>query len=204
MVKNILIVFLFTITVYSVSKYSLSLKEREDLKNSLDKTKEQVATLENEKQNILAELEKEKELQLKLNQEIFELKDYLKASKARLTKLSTDHSNAQKTVEYLDSQLSLLRAENSALLDRNMRLFEENKNIKARLSSIVELKKAIKEIRRKMYKISTQVKYKTRVEKFIEGNRGYLIKNGKYTTSPSKIKIEVVPLETSPLPLEKK
>jgi chromosome segregation ATPase len=198
-----LIVFLFTITVYSVWEYSLSLKERDDLKNSLDKTKSQVVRLENEKQNILADLEKEKELKQRLNQEISELKDYLKASKNRLTKLFKDHSYTQKTAGHLDSQLSLLRAENSALLDRNMSLFEENKNLKARLSSIVELRKAIKEIRRKMFKVSKEVKYKTLVEKFIEGNRGYLIKNGKYTTYPAKIKIEVTPLDTSPFPLKK-
>lgn len=194
--KFILALLLIGITIFSVFKYTLSLKERYDLLNSLKSLKEQMATLETEKQNLSGALEKEKELQKELTQEISNLKGNLKASHAKLTKLFADFEEAQKIIEKLGSQNSLLEAENTALREEKNNLELEKENLKARLSSLTELKKAIKELKRQMRKVGTEIKEKTKTEETPEGNRGFLIKDGKSTYSLLKIKIEVTPLPT--------
>ena len=61
-----------------------------------------------------------------------------------------------------------------------------------------ELKKAIKELRRKVKRVKEKVvkivsKDKNEPPKVSLGNKGYILKNGKFTY-PAKIKIEVQPL----------
>jgi regulator of replication initiation timing len=88
--------------------------------------------------------------------------------------------NAQYKLEHLNSQFSILKAENNALLEDKQRLSQENDEMKMKLSSVNELRKAIREL-----------KLKPRI---IEGNKGYLIKDGQPTVTP-KVKIEVVPAQ---------
>lgn len=198
LLKNILIVILVTITTFSVFKYFSSLREKYDLLNTLNQTKEQLATLEKQRQNLLQDLEKEKQFQQKLAQENSGLKDYLKASKKRLTKLFADFGEAEKTIEQLGAKFSVLEAENTALREQRDKLstqfiqvIQENDSLKARLSSITELKKAIKQLRRQMREVSREIKKRSQDE-VIEGNRGFLIKDGK-STYPPKVRIEVIP-----------
>ena len=59
MIKNnsfILVALLCGITIFSVFKYVATLTEKYDLANTLDQIKQQVAILENEKQNLLQTL----------------------------------------------------------------------------------------------------------------------------------------------------
>ena len=198
LLKNILIVLLATIAVFSVFKYVSGLKERYDLSNTLNQIKEQAATLENEKQNLLQDLEKEKELQQKLTRQNSGLKDYLRASRKRLTRLFSGYRQSQNEIEQLESKFSILKAENTALTEDKQRFAAENEGLKARLSSIAELKKAISELKMQMRKGSTLIKQATPAEeKIAEGNRGYLIKDGK-PTYPAKVIIEVIPTAASP------
>lgn len=199
--KNILIVLLLTITVFSVFKHILALKEKDELSNTLNQVKKQAATLKKEKQNLLETLEKEKELQQKLAQQNSILKENLKAGKIRLTKLFRDVFEKQRSIEQLNSQLSISKAENKALIEEEnklkaelTRVSQENENLNAKLSSIAELKKAIRELKkmRKVSKVSIEIKQKEQNEKIIEGNRGFLIKDGKITY-PAKVRIEVIP-----------
>ena len=71
---------------------------------------------------------------------------------------------------------------------------QENQALKARLSSVEELKKAIKEVKRQMRSSIVEIKQEkeTKTEAVIEGNRGFLLKEGKIIY-PAKVKIEVVP-----------
>ena len=61
LLRNILIVLLSTITAFSVFKYLVSLKEKHDLLNSMKQVQQEVAVLSQEKQNLLQDLEKEKQ-----------------------------------------------------------------------------------------------------------------------------------------------
>lgn len=190
--KNILLVLLVSVTILSVYKYISALKEKYDLLNTLTLTKEQVELLEQEKQNLLQTLEKEKALEAKLSEQNAGLKEYLQASKKRLTKNFRDIEAVREEKEELDAKFSLLKAENTALLEQKEQLSQENESLSTKLSSIVELKKAIRELKKQVRKVGTTIKQKISEQKLIEGNRGFIIKDGKYTY-PSRVRIEVIP-----------
>ena len=192
LLKNILIVLLLTIAVFSVFKYTSSLKEKNDLLNTLNQIKEQIATLEKEKQNLSQALEKEKELQRKLSQENSGLKDGLKISKIRLMKLFRDASKMEKEFQQLNSQISILKAENKALIEKENQAKLKLSEYETKFNSIAELKKAIRELKRQMHKVSIEINQKTQDEKIVEGNHGFLIKDGK-PTYPTRVRIEVIP-----------
>ena len=191
-VKNIIIILLLTITVFSVYKFISSLREKYELLNSLNLTKQQVATLEEDKQNLLQEIEKDKQLQQKLTQQNSRLKEYLMAGKVRLAKLFKAHGEAQKAFDQVNSKFSLLKVENTALLEEKERIVKENESLKAKLTSVIELKSAIRQLKKQAQKVGIQIIKKTDTIKTLEGNQGYVIKDGK-PYNPAKVKIEVIP-----------
>ena len=195
--KIILIFLLVGITIFSVFKYLVTLKEKYDLVENLNQVKGQVASLEQA-------IEKEKEMQNTLAQENLTLKDELKANTDKLTQLDADLQNAQKTIEQLTSQIALSKAENTALREEKDKLTQdltqisqERDTLKARLSSIPELKSTIKEVKIQMHKTKVLMREVTRKIRVIEGNRGFLMKNGKTTYPITKIRIEVMPAPPS-------
>lgn len=194
--KNILIVLLLTITIFSIFKYGASLKEKYTLRDALSKLKRQDALLEKEKQDLLENLKKEKELQQKLNEKNSQLKDILKSSRVRLMRSFKEVRETQNAIEQLTLRLSLLKVENKALAERDnkfLQVLEENAGLKARLSSITELKKAIKEVAIAMRQGKKVENQKIKAPQIIiDGNRGFIIKDGKLTY-PAKLKIEVIP-----------
>jgi chromosome segregation ATPase len=187
------VVLLITITLFSVFKYVSALKEKYELLNALNAIKQQVQILENDKQNLLRELDKEKQLADKLSEQNTGLKDNLKASITRLTRLFVDVEKTQKSLEDLHAQFSLLKAENTALKDQATQFSSENETLKARLGSVAELKKAIREFRKQMGKVGKEIQQKTNEDQVAVGNRGFLVRDGKATLSPKVVKIEVTP-----------
>jgi len=200
MLKNVLIVLLVTITIFSVFKFISSLKEKHDLLNSLNESKAQVQNLEKEKQNLLQTLEKGKLAEQKLSHENSELKSNLRASMVKITKIFKVTQEAQKTAEQLNSQNSILKAENAALIDQTDKLkakfsqvSQENEEMKVKLNSVTELKKAIRELKKQPHKENAEIKQTIeQAEKIVDGNRGFLMKDGQ-VTYPAKVKIEVTP-----------
>lgn len=191
-VKNIVLVLLLTITMFSVYKFISSLREKYELLDSLHQTQQQAAALEEEKQNLLQEAEKAQQLQQKLTQQNLELKEYLMAGKARLAKLFKTYQGAEKAVDELNSRFSLLKVENTALLSEKERLAKENENLKAKLTSAIELKNAIRQLKKQAQKVGIQIINKTDARKTLEGNQGYIIKDGK-PNNPARVTIEVIP-----------
>jgi len=156
--RNILILLLAAGSIFILLRYVASLKEN-------------IASLENQKQNLLQDLEKEKKSVQQLKARNTGLKSYLRAAHKKIIRVKEQIGN-------FDLRFSILRAENKALVDERQRLAQENASLKTKLSSVDELKKAIRELKRRAK---------------IEGNRGFLIKNSQLTTSPAKVKIEVIP-----------
>jgi len=195
LLKNILIVLLLTIAIFCVFKYTQALKERYDLLVVLHQAQAQAEALGKEKQNLLLGLEKEKELQEKLSSENSSLKGNLEALQRRLTKLFRDIRETQNTLEELNSRYSLLKAENTALMEKEKQFLRENENLKLKLGSIAELKKAIREFKKQVRKVvSIAMGQDARaLQRVVEGNHGFIIKDGKYTY-PTKVKIEVTPV----------
>jgi chromosome segregation ATPase len=165
-IRNLLVLLLVSSSVFLVFRYISSLKES-------------VTALENQKQNLLQELEKEKASVQRLTVKNTGLKNHLKGAHKRLNKSFTALGTAQEKLEKLKAQFSILKAENSALLEERDRITGENEAMKMKMNSVDELKKAIRELKRQAQK---------------EGNRGFLIKDGQLTSSV-KIKIEVNPAQ---------
>jgi len=161
---NIIILFLVSSSVFLGFRYVSSLKDN-------------IATLENQKQNLLQELEKEKAHLQQLSIKNTDLKSYLKGACKRLNKSFVDLNQEEERLEKLRAQFSILKVENGALLEERDRITSENEAMKMKLNSVDELKKAISELKRQVQR---------------EGNQGFLIKDGQLT-SVTKVKIEVSP-----------
>ncbi|MDP2044229.1 MAG: hypothetical protein Q8K15_03560 [Candidatus Omnitrophota bacterium] len=201
-IKNIALILLLSITAFSMVRYVSELKARYRLADSLAQAQGEIAILTQEKQNLLQELEKEKGLKEQLALKNANLKAYLRAGKNRIARLFVDSSRIQNNLEDVRARLSILKVENSVIIDSRKRIYLENEELKAKLGSVVELKKAIRELKaRKKKRKATVLK--------TEGNQGYLIKQGQ-PTSPAKpqgnglasdsqshkIRIEVFPAQT--------
>ena len=133
----------------------------------------------------MQEMGKEKELNEQLAVKNVNLKAYLKASKDRMRSLFRDNSKTQDELEEINAKFAVLKAENRALIDSHKRSYIENEQFKLKLSSVVELRKAIRELRANKSKAPGLE---------TEGNRGFLIRDGRSTLE--KIKIEVIPAKT--------
>ena len=198
--KVIVIALLVGITLFSVFKYLTTLNEKNDLLKNLNQVKGQIMSLELEKQNLLQTIDKEKESQKALTGENATLKDELK----NLAQVDESLQNSQKTIEQLTSQIAISKAENTALREEKNRLSlkltqvsQEKDALRARVSSVPELKKTIKEVKVQVQKAKAVMREIAHKRRVIEGNRGYLMKNGKPTFPVSKIKIEVMPASAS-------
>jgi chromosome segregation ATPase len=205
--KIVIIAFLLGASIFSAVKYAASLKENHTLQASLEERKVEVSTLQNEKQNLMQEIGKEKELNLKFMQRNALLKDNLKAGKNRLERLFVKYDQAEEDADRLNSQVSILKAENAAVRAEGEKLKlelaqagQENEILNNRLNSVAELKKAIRELKNKKSVPSVEIK-KIEVKKKptpvveLMGNRGYVIKDGVPFSGVSsvKVKIEVSP-----------
>ena len=173
-VKNIALILLAVIAVFSTVRYAGELRLKLTLQNSLLRAQKEVADLTQEKQKLLQELGKEKELSGQLALKNGVLKAYLTAAKERISRLFRDKANA-------NARLSILKAENRVLIDSHKRLYLENERLKATLNSVVELRKAIRELKSRKRGDKSFMK---------DGNRGYLLRQGKST---SQAKIVVMP-----------
>lgn len=190
--KVVLVVLLCVITIFSVFRYIAAQKEKKILLSNLKQIEQQVASLEKDKQTLQRTIEKEKELQKQLNEENKGLKENLKESEEKLTKYSNDFSQAQKTIDELNSQTVLLKDERDRMMIQFSEVAQEKDKLKARVSSVTELKKAIRELKSQMRGVTFEMKKKAKTYTIIEGNRGFVVKNGIPTYAP-KIKIKVEP-----------
>ena len=181
-IKNLALILLLGIAVFSMVRYVSELKVRFRLQDSLTQAQGDVATLTQQRQNLLQELGKEKELNGQLADKNVKLRAYSKASKIRMMRLFRDKSKIQNEFEETSVKFAILKAENRALIDSHKRSYIENEQFKLKLSSVIELKKAIRELRIKGSKPSGLA---------MKGNQGFLIRNGRSTLE--KIKIEVTP-----------
>jgi chromosome segregation ATPase len=196
MIRNITLVLLAAITIFCVIKYFSVLKEKYDIQLVAEQLKQQVTGLEAQKEELSRQLKAAKDNELRIAAKMDGLKEYLEASKRRMAKLFTDLQESQKSIDDLDSKIALLKSENEALRTEKQSLVQDNESLKVKLNSIAELKKAMKELRGQINNVSKEIKKTIREEKLIEGNRGFLVKEGK-PTYPAKVRIEVTPVPQS-------
>lgn len=190
--RVILIALLAGITIFSAYKYVSSLKERYDLISAVEQMKAEVVVLDSERQLLVQELEKERDIKQRLVEENMEFQESLKANEEKMAKISSGFAFLQKELEQLNSQLISLRDERDGLNTQVTQIAQERDDLRARLDSVAKLKKAIRELKRQMRGVKTATKKKIRHDdETVYGNRGFLIKDGN-STYPVKIKIEVI------------
>lgn len=194
--KLILIIFLAAITIFSVFKYVYLLREKYALLNSLNTLKLEIAALDNQNQNLLKELEKEKEEGRRLDIENSFLKANLKAGIKKIDRLNAEFARAKDGLEKLNAELQALKGEKDNLEAQLTEVAQERDNLKVRLTSAAELRNALKELRRQVRNVGQEIKHKVEAQEAAEGNRGFVIKDGKPTYRP-RVKIEVVPATES-------
>lgn len=195
--KLFLFLFLLGVTIFSVFQYFSALKEKYGLLGTIEDMKAQVGDLEKEKLGLEVSLEKEKIINDRLSQENLDLKEILAASEEKLALLDAEFKETLEKVEELRAHITDLENKKESLTLELGQVTAERDEDKVKMSSIPELKKLIKELKRKVHNTTKVVKEQIKkqvekVEKVILGNRGYLIKDGKNTSSP-KVRIEVMP-----------
>ncbi len=177
------------ITLFSVYQYLQGLKEKYALLNTLNEVKNQVTVLENEKQNLLQTLEKEKEASQQLKALNSRLKDNLRAGIREIAHLNAELQKTRLVLEQANAQVAGLKDENATLKSQRDKLAEEKQGLLARLGSLRELKKALIELRKQALEVGAEMKEQSQSE---EGNKGFVIKDGK-STYPAQVRIEVAP-----------
>ena len=82
--RIILVALLVGITIFSVFKYVYTLREKYELLSAINQIKAQLAALEIEKQGLVQDLDKEKQLSQQVAQENSGLKDSLKEKEDKM------------------------------------------------------------------------------------------------------------------------
>ena len=183
--KSYIIVLLLGVCIYCVFRYLGALQDRNKALVELNNAKSQVIGLQNEKQNLVQLLGKEKKDNLDLMQRYSLLKNNYRAGAKRISRLFAAADNLQSQIV----SLKALQEEDNRLRLELAQVTHERDDLVSRFTSLTELKKAIREIKknRKLYRTTEDNSQLT------EGNSGYIIKDGKPFNSP-KIRIEVNPV----------
>jgi len=181
-IKNLALLFLFVVAVFSMARYVVELRAKLVLEENLAKAQGDILALSQEKQNLLQELGKEKDLNVGLQAKNTALKSDVGASDKRIARLFKENQKTKDELEEVSVKFAVLKAENTALIKSRKQVYLENEQLKFQLGSAQELKKALRALRSK----SAQTP-----DRFYEGNRGFLLRDGRSTVE--KVKIEVVP-----------
>jgi hypothetical protein len=176
----------------------------EDPRSLSARLRVQAVQIQEQRARAMKNLETEYAKQKALEDDKTALQGQLRVSQEALQKMQADLKAAQETLDDLSSRLSVAKAENIEL-NRKLGEFKQEAEsstqakeaLQARLNSLVELKKAIRELRRKLSKARPEIANRIRQDRIIIGNGGYMIKDGK-PTYPARVKIEVVPLSQTP------
>lgn len=198
--KGLCTALLLGITIFCSYKYFSSLKEKYDMLADIRRSGEQIEALQAAQASLSRELESEKAKEASLSAENTGLQEQLRVSRDSLEKMQAELSQTQLTVEELTSQMYAAKAENDALhkqvgalKDEAEAAVREKELLESRLSSFAALKKAIRELKKKVSGARREINGRLEKEHLILGNGGYMLKDGK-PTFPARVKIEVVPL----------
>ncbi|MFA6350128.1 MAG: hypothetical protein WCY12_04305 [Candidatus Omnitrophota bacterium] len=199
--KLILMIFMAGISIFCIFQFAKATKEKYDMQGTLAKMKGEITILEVQKQKLTQDLVKEQEVQQKLAAENAGLSEQLKANTDKLSQFQCDLQKAQGTIDGLNSQVSALNAQLISMKQENSQLTQvtqDRDNLQAKMNSIDELKKAIKELKGQMRKTGKEIKKEVK-KKAIKPdakpglNYGYIVKDGQSTFS-SKVNIQVNPV----------
>jgi chromosome segregation ATPase len=188
------------ISGFSLYQYISLMHEQAGLEADLSQAQEDIKLIELVRDNLSLDMEKALDAEKALILENTGLKDQIRTDQGRFTAAIQE---AQANIDSLTEQISISREENTALVSQIDGLkaqlttaAEEKNRMAATLSSVDELKKAIKDLRRRTRQarrsapMTIVADAKKQITEITLGNRGFIIRNGKLTY-PSRVKIDV-------------
>jgi len=141
----------------------------------LTEAQNSLRAMEGERDYLKTELEKEQKVKEVLLSEKANLEQDLVVKTQKLTQV--------------EDSLNRLEAQRTKLQEKVRSLTEEKAKLEEKLSTVENLKQAMIELKSKMFK----VRAKPKSDPALEGNQGYILKDGT-PTYPIKKKVNVIPL----------
>ncbi len=202
--KFILIAFLLGACIFSVMGYISAVKDKYAMQDALEDNKIRLSDLEIERQTLLESIAKEKSRFAALTRIHLTLKKNIKAGNQRITGLFAEIEAINKSMDNLKTEVLFLKAENSAIRAEGERLkidlvkmLEQEEPVVEQWQPVIENKEVEpalkKEKKTRLLKAVEEKQISRKIEeRIIEGNRGYLLKDGK-SVAFIKVRIEVNP-----------
>jgi chromosome segregation ATPase len=188
------------ISGFCVYQYVAVMREKAGLEADLSQVQDDLGMIELVRDNLNLDLRKALEAEKVLILENTGLKEEIRTNRDRFDAAMQE---AQDNINSLTEQMAVSREENIALAgqidDLKSRLTavtEEKDRMAFTLSSADELKKAIRDLRRRTRQarrsatVTLVADEKEQVKEIALGNHGFIIRNGKLTF-PSRVRIEV-------------
>jgi chromosome segregation ATPase len=188
------------ISGFSLYQYITLMQEQAGLEADLSQAQQDIKLIELVRDNLNLDLQKVLEAEKDLILENSGLKDQIKTDQDKFTVAIQE---AQTKMDSLAQQISISREESAALVSQIEGLKsqltaadQEKDRIAATLNSMDELKKAIKDLRRRTRQakraapMTIVADSQMQVKEITLGNQGFIVRNGKLTY-PSRVKIEV-------------
>lgn len=156
----------------------------------------QIVHLNNEIATKEAEItSQQKKLNLIIDKNQF-LKNKFKNTKLELINTET---RLNQTKDYVEILIDKIEQQTKTLNDLKLNmatLVEEKEQLQKRLSSIDELKEAIRDLKKKKFQAEKELPEKIRTtDRDITGNKGFLVSTD--STKPQKLKVKVLLIETN-------
>ncbi len=196
--RNALTAFLIGAGLVSIVHYSFLLQEKAGLSRALEEVRARVLALEKDKAQLVQSLNAGREAVKKLDDDNALLSRTVQEQGGHISALTAELEKTNGRLEELNAGYSLLRCENSALRAQLFFVVKEEAKLRLSMTSLPELKKAIRGLKKKKTRatpaplVRKERPKKTVEGQILEGNKGFLVKNGK-PTFVKTIRIEVVP-----------
>lgn len=190
MAKRIFILVIFILlgaASFFGLRYANIAREKSRLTSELNGIKNEITLLE-------AQMREGQDAYGALSQEKASLLDILQGMKNKIAQLRSKNALNQRHVFSLIREIKGLQNNKIKLTERIALLETDNSQLSGKLNSIPELKKAIKELRKKMREDTRAMAAGASPDNMLDGNLGYLVKDGASTYGP-RIVIEVKPIE---------
>ena len=185
------------ITVLSVVRYRRIAQEKQMVERLLNETSQALYQTEQEK--------------AKVNAELAATESELSTAKTNTERLQSQLTDAQTHLGQLETQLTSLQQaqqqlvqEKTELTGQVASLSQQKSVLEQRLGSLVELHKAIREVKQRIHEewVKTRLaqieEFKRQdQERLRNGNRGFLVKNGTPTTGHPTYRVRVLPADTA-------
>jgi chromosome segregation ATPase len=201
----LLIAFLIGVSGVSVYRFAIAYKEQHEMKLEIQQSKEELNSLRIDREDLFSKLSKsfEKEKLLQLQND--DLAARSKQSEDKIVAFESELADKSAAIDSLRSQLTISIAQSSALAQQAQELKSrvdyaeaEKLQLTVKLSSVEELKKALRELRLKTREAVSHKPQATRItqgittEEISEGNQGFMLRDGQLTY-PAKVRIKVQP-----------